>query len=222
MIFDIFYIIYDGKNPYFLLIINMIINYKKKLKKFSLNISHYYVNLSFQIYSDLEKNKINLSLNEQLILRVIEEENSSSLEDHNSYINILLLSNEFINLGHKIINQMKEILNEEQNINKAKKIIDLSYVLEKLRNNKYKKYLFDNKTEIHHNTQNLIKACSIFYEEIFNITIKKSQLPLRENISQLEEIFRGNYKNNRIISLSLNLINKNRKGIIFLYKLQFI
>ena len=206
-LFDIFHIIYDGHNQYFNLVINIILNYKKNFTEFFQNISHYFVNLSILIINDFEKNKINLALNEQLILKAMMKENASSLENHNSYINILLLSNEFINLSYKIINKIKDIFNEEQNMSKAKQIIDLSSLLKKLKNKKYKKYLFT-KSEKHINSQNIISACSIFYEEIFNISINKSQQPLRENILSLEEIFRDNNKSSKIISLCLNLDNK--------------
>ena len=52
-------------------------------------------------------------------------------------------------------------------------------------------------------------ACSIIYEEIFNITINNSQIPIRDNIQQIEDVFANNIKNDRIISLSMNLISNN-------------
>ena len=67
-------------------------------------------------------------------------------------------------------------------------------------------------------------ACSIIYEEIFNTTINNSQLPLRDNIQPLEDIFHCNTKKiDKIISLSVNLTNNNTKIIragkdLYLYK----
>ena len=70
------------------------------------------------------------------------------------------------------------------------------------------------KQESHSNLKNMIMICSILYEEIFNITINSSQIPIRENYQILDEIFLNNIgKNNKIISLSVNLMNKNCKII---------
>ena len=211
---DLFYIIYDGENKYFQLVKKMIINYKQKGKDSFNNNSHYYVNLSFLIYSDYGKNDITLSLNEKLILEIINLENHSILDNHQSQIAQLLLCNKFIELSMNVINKLKDILNSDQNINKAKKLIDLSFMLKKMKNKKYRKNLFSHKLENISNSKNLISSCSIVYEEIFNTTLNNSQIPIRENIQPLEDIFRNtSNKNDKIISLALDLNNKNCKII---------
>lgn len=54
-------------------------------------------------------------------------------------------------------------------------------------------------------------ACSIIYEEIFNEALNSSQIPIRENILQLEDIFLNNTKADKIISLLIDLSNNNCK-----------
>ena len=211
---DLFNIVYDGKNKYFHLVKKMVINYRVKGKEFFNNNAHYYVNLLFLIYSDYKNDNITLSLNEKLILEIINHENRFFIDSHQTQIIQLLLSNEFINLSNKVISKLKNILNSEQNINKAKKLIDLSFMLKQMRNRKYKRNLFGHKLETISSARNLISACSIIYEEIFNTTLNNSQMPIRENIQPLEDIFINNQsKIDKIISLSVDL-NKKRCKII--------
>ena len=211
---DLFYIVYNGENKYFQLIKKMVMNYKLKGKESFSNNAHYYVNLFFLIYSDYINNNITLSLNEKLILEIINEENRLFLDNHQSQITQLLLCNKFIDLSNKVINQLKDILSSEQNINKAKKLIDLSFMLKEMKNNKYKKNLFSHKLENISNSKNIISACSIIYEEIFNTTLNNSQIPIRDNIQPLEDIFHNSSnKSDKIISLSLDF-NKKKCKII--------
>ena len=158
---DLFSVIYNGENKYFQLIKKVIINYKKKGKDSLINNAHYFVNLSFLMYSDYENRNITLSLNEKLILEIINLENRVILDNHQSQITQLLLCNKFIDLSNKVINQIKDILNSEQNFNKAKKLIDLSFMLTKMRKKKYKNILFSHKLENISNSKNVISACSI-------------------------------------------------------------
>ena len=79
---------------------------------------------------------------------------------------------------------------------------------------KYIKNLFCHKSENNTNTnsKHLLLTCSIIYEEIFNVTLNNSQMPMRDNLQQIEDIFHiGMNKNNNIISLALNLTNKSCK-----------
>ena len=200
---DLFDIIYDGNNNYFQLMENIILQYKYRGKDAFKNSSYYYINLSFLIYSDYIKGDITLALNEKIILEAMNKDNKL-LENHKSKISQILFCDKFISLGHKILNYLKEILNSEQNINKAKKIIDLSLLLKEMQKEKYRKFLLSQKQENLSSSKNSIMACSILYEEIFNTTISSSELPLRDNLSQLEEIFLD-HKNNKIISLSVDL-----------------
>ena len=206
---DLFYIIYEGENKYYQLVKDMVVNYRLKGRESFNNNTHYFINLIFLMYSDYIENHINLSLNEKLILEVLNQENRLFLDNHQSQINQLLLCNKFINLSNKVINQLKEILNSQQNLNKAKKLIELSFMLKEMKNKKYKINLFCHKFENISNSQNLISACSIIYEEIFNTTLNNSQIPLRDNIQPLEDIFRNNSsRNDKIISLFVDLNNK--------------
>ena len=83
-----------------------------------------------------------------------------------------------------------------------------------MKNPKYKKYIFSHKSENISNSKHLILICSIIYEEIFNIKLNNTQIPIRENIQPLEDIFYNNSnKINKIISLSVEIINKTCKII---------
>ena len=119
-----------------------------------------------------------------------------------------MLCNEFISLSNTILTQLKDILNSEPNLNKAKKLIDISLLLKKMKKKKYKEYLFSHKLENISNSKHLILICSIVYEEIFNSSLNNSQLPIRDNIQPLEDIF---HKKNKIISLSVDTTNKTCK-----------
>ena len=221
---DLFDVIYDGKNKYFELIRKIALNYKNKGREsFNNNNSYYYINISFLIYSDYQKNNITLSLNEKILLEEFNKENKL-LDNHESQIKQILFCNNFINLGNKILTQLKDILKCEQNRIKAKKLIELSLLLKEMKALKYKSHLFSHKQENISNSGNLIMACSILYEEIFNTTLNSSQLPIRENIQPLEDIFHNNSnKIDKIISLAINLTNNNCKIIrvgkdLFSYK----
>ena len=210
---NLFDIIYNGENKYFQLIKKITLNYKKKGKETFNNNSYYYINLSFLIYSDYKKNNITLSLNEKIILEEFNKENKL-LDNHKFQINQILYCNKFISLGNKILNKLKDILKSEQNLSKAQQLIDLSILLNKMKKPIYKKNLLNHKQEHSSNSKNLITSCSILYEEIFNIAINSSQIPIRDNILYLEDIYHNNTnKSDNIISLSLDLTNKNCKII---------
>ena len=211
---DLFYIIYDEKIKYFHLAKNIVLNYKHKGKEAFNNNNHYYINLSFLMYSDFRNNNITLALNEKLLLEMINLENNTSLDNHKIQIDQLLLCNEFINLSNEVIKDLRNILNSEQNLNKAKKLVDLSFKLKDMKSKKYKKSIFGHKLENISNSKNIILACSIIYEEIFNTAINNSQIPIRENTQPLEDVFNNNSnKNDKIISLAFYLDNKNCKII---------
>ena len=206
---ELFDIVYDNENKYFQFIKKIIIDYKNKGKEYFSKNSHYFINLSFLIYSDYLKKNITLSLNERLILEVINKENNSFLDNHETQISQIFLSNRFILLFNKILSELKDILNSEPNINRAKKLINLSVLLKQLKNPIYNEHLFTHKLENISNSRHLILICSVLFEELFNITLNSSQLPIRENIQPLEDIFHNNInKINKTISLLLNITNK--------------
>ena len=205
---DYFNVIYDGQMKYFDLIKKIIINYKYKEKESLFNSSYFYINLSFLVYSDYVKRNITLSLNERILLEVLYKENSLLLDNYEVQINQILLCNKFISLGNEIVNLIKNIINLESNFNKTMKFIELSLLLKEMKSKKYKKSLFSHKSENMSSSKHLLLTCSIIYEEIFNVTLNTSHMPIRDNIQPLEEVFHNNInKNNKIISLALNLTN---------------
>ena len=211
---DLFDIFYEGKNKYFQLIKKIVLSYKYKgMDEFSNN-SYYFINLSFLIYSEYKDNNYILLLNERILLEVLNKENRSFLENHESQIKQLLLCNQFINLSNEIMTLIKDILNSEATINKARKMIDLSFLLVKMKDPIYKNNLFSNKVENISSSKHLLIVCSIIYEEIFNTALNNSQIPIRDNIQPLEDIiYNHSNKNNRLISLGIDLINQNCKII---------
>ena len=211
-ILDLFDIIYDHKTKYFEIMKKIVTSYKKKGKEALSNNYYYYINLSFLIYSDFKKKNKILSLNERILLEVLNKENRAFLDNHESQINQLLLCNSFMFLSTTILNKLKDIINSESNFNKVKKLIDLSKLLKEMKNRKYKNNLFSHKLENISNSRHLILVCSIVYEEIFNTTLNNSQLPIRDNVQPFEDIFHNNSnKINKIITLSVDLTKTNCK-----------
>jgi len=209
---NLFDIIYDGQNKYFCLMKKLILNYKQKGKESLSNNSYFFINFIFLIYSDYKNNNITLSLNERLILEIINQENRSFLDNHETQVTQLMLCNSFISLAHKILKELKDIINIGSNCRRIRKIIELSVLLKEMKSPKYKSHLFSHKLENISNSKHLILICSIMYEEIFNITLNNSHFPIRENIQSLEDLFYNN-KINAIISLSVDLIYKKCKII---------
>ena len=209
---DLFDLLYDGKLKYFFLIKKIQFNYKK-YGKIILNNIYYYINFLYLIYYDYQNNDINLSLNERVILEIIKKENYAFLENNKAQINQLLLCNEFISLGKNILSIIKQILYNDQNFYKAQKLILLSKLLNQMKNPKYKKDLFSHKIENSNNSKNIICACSIIYEEVFNTIVSNTQIPMRENIQSLEEIFNLSNKYNNIITLKVDLLGYSCKII---------
>ena len=211
-VIDLFDLLYDGKNKYFKFIRKIVKKYKKFGKTIFSNNAYYYINLSYLIYYDYLNKDITLSLNEKIILEMVNEENGSFLENHQSQISQLILCNEFISLGKKILALIKDILLENQNFFKAKKLLFLSKLLKQMKKPIYKKNLFSHKLENATNSKNILIVCSIIYEEIFNTIVSNSQMAIRDNLQPLEDIFNNN-KNNNIITLEVDLINYNCKII---------
>ena len=208
---DLFDVIHDGINNYFYIIKQISENYKSKTKQFvNNNFDYYFINLSFLIYSDYTKYNINLSLNEKIIL----EEIGKYLEifDHQMKITQLLLCNKYIDTCKNVIHKIRDILNSEQNILRAIKLIDLSFLLVELKDKKYRYNLFSTKFENITNAKNLILTCSILFEELFNTTLSNTQVPIRNNPQIIEDIFINN-KNDKKISLAL-ILNKKECKII--------
>ena len=205
---DLFFIFDDGNMKYFTFINNMVKNYNIKGKESFKNYAYYYINMSLLIYEN-EKNDFNLLLNEKLILEFIHQQNRELLFDNKPKVIQIFLCNKFMVLSNNIINKLKDILISERKINKAQEIINLSFMLKEMENKEYINNICKNKEEkaSNCNFKNMIAICSIIFEEIFNKTISNSNIPIRDNIQILEDIFYNNNINKKI-SLSVNLINK--------------
>ena len=209
---DLFDVINDNKNKYFQFLLNIVLNYKYKSKEKEFHNSFYFINLCYLIYYDYLNNNKNLSLNEALILEVLNKEKRALIINNYLQIYQILLCNHFTSLSQKILSQLKDILNSELSFNKAKKLLDLSYLLKQLKSRDFKEILFTHKNENISHSRHLILICSIIYEEIFNTTLNNSQIPIRENIQPLEDIFNNNsHKINKLISLLVDLANKKCK-----------
>ena len=208
---NLFEVLYTEKNNYFLLVNQIALNYKYNKKKYLINSSYYYINLSFLMYSEFNVQNIILSLNIKLLLEVINKDNIF-IENKNFEIRQIIFCNEFLSLSNNIISKIKEILS--QNYTPAKKLIDLSSLLKEMKNPKYKDILYNYKQDNPSSSKNTIAICSILYEEIFNVTLNSSQVAIRDNIQILEDIFfNNNNKADKIITLAINLTNNNCKII---------
>ena len=134
------------------------------------------------------------------------------MDGHETQILQILFCNKFIVLCNRVLEELKNILNTEANFNRAKKLMDLSFLLKILQNPIFKKLIFSHKLENVSNSKHLILICSVIFEEIFNTSLNSSQLPIRENIQSLEDIFYNNTnKINKIISLCVNVTNNDCK-----------
>ena len=205
-----FDILYDGKNEYFPLIKEMILTFQNKQENLLNNSSYFFINLSLLIFSELRKKNYVLALNIKIILDVINNENKL-LDIHEAQIKEITLCNEFLSLVSSTLKQITDIMKNEEN--KPIKLIKLSSTLNKMKNKKYKEILSNRKNDDVSNSKNIIYLCSLLYEEIFNVILNINQVPLRENYQILEDNFINNDKIERIISLALNLTNKECKII---------
>ena len=209
LINQFFNILYDGKNKYLFLMKEMILTYKNNQNNLSENNSYFYINLSFLIFAELKNKNYNLALNIKVILDTINHSNKL-IEAHETQIIQIIYCNKFLTLVRSTLEQIKTILNSENE--KAKKYIQLSKTLKELKNKKYKKVLFNHKYDNISNSKNIIYLCSLLYEEIFNMTLNNNQIPLRENYQLLDRLIYTD-KIEKIISLSLNLSNQECKII---------
>ena len=88
-----FDILYNGKNKYFSIIKEMILLYQTK--RLLDNISYFYINLSFLIFSELKNNNYILARNIQIILNKINNTNKL-LDIHEAQIKGIILCDDFL------------------------------------------------------------------------------------------------------------------------------
>ena len=203
-----FEILYNGKNKYFALIKELIVTYKYKRKNLLNNISYFYINFSFLIFSELKNNNYKLALNIKIILDFINNTNKI-LDIHEAQIKQIIVCNKFLSLVSSTLEQINNILKSDEN--QAIKFLNLSSSLNEMRNSKYREILFNHKHDDISNSKSVIYVCSLLYEEIFNIILNINQIPLRENYQMLEDNFINTDKMEKIISLALDLTNRNCK-----------
>ena len=203
-----FDILYDGKNKFFPLIKEMILTYKYNTQNLLDNVSYFYINLSFLLFSELKSSNYVLALNIKIILEVINNTNKL-LDIHEAQIRQITLCDQFLYLVRSTLSQINNILKSEEN--QAIKFLNLSKSLNEMKENKYRELLFSHKHDDNSSSKNLIYVCSLLYEEIFNVILNSNQIPLRDNYQILEDNFINTDKLERIISLALNLTNRNCK-----------
>ena len=218
---DLFQVLDDNKNNLFKLINEIVLTYKNNRQKFLINSSYYFINLSFLKFDQFKIDNSTLSLNIKLLLEIIIVENNY-IENKDYAIQQILFCNNFISLSKKILKLLKDICSSDYTL--AKQYINLSNLLKEIQGSKYKDMLYNYKQDNNSNSKNIIMICSIIYEEIFNVIINSSQIPLRINSQALDDIFfKDIEKNEKIITLSINLINNYCKIIragkdLFKYK----
>ena len=212
-IIELFDVLYDDSKKYFKFIFKVIINYKNYGKNSFRNNINYFINFLNLIISDYNNKEINLSYNEKIILEIINKENFL-LDSDRLQFNQLVIYNEFNSLVRKILDLMKETLIIEQNFPKIQNLMTLSKLLNEMKDNKFKKYLFNNKLKKITNSQPLLLACSILYEEILNITLNtNNHIAVKDNAVLLEDFSEFEEKNNNMITLEFDIIDFNCKII---------
>ena len=160
------------------------------------------------IFSELKNNNYKLALNIKIILDFINNTNKI-LDIHEAQIKQIIVCNKFLSLVSSTLEQINNILKSDEN--QAIKFLNLSSSLNEMKNAKYREILFNHKHDNISNSKSVIYVCSLLYEEIFNTILNINQIPLRENYQMLEDNFINTDKMERIISLALDLTNKNCK-----------
>ena len=206
---NLFNLLLNKKNDYLVLMNYIVYDYLKNGTESLHNNPYYYINLLYYYFKNLENHNDVLALNELLILDFINDGNKVLIEGNKSSIHQLLLINEFFISVKSILTDMEDILFSLKGKDKVKKIIALSETIKDLYSKKYRKILIGHKIESSVNCSQLIFICSILYEEIFNTELSNSHIPLRDNLQSLEDIFNYTFRNNKNISLKVNLKNFN-------------
>lgn len=210
---ELFDVLYDGSKKYFKFIFKVILNYKKFGKNSFRNNINYIINFLNLMTSDFNNKEINLCYNENIILEIINRENLL-LDSHRVQFNQLVIYNEFNSLIRKILDLMKETLKIEQNFPKIQNLMILSKFLNEMKQHKYKKYLFNNKLKSITNSQPLLLACSILYEEILNITLNNNNhIAVKDNAILLEDFSELSENDNNMITLEFDILDFNCKII---------
>ncbi len=213
---EYFSIIYKGNNKYFNLLLFIMRNYSETKFKMLSNNPSIFMNILYLYYSKFYNDQ-NINLNFELIFIVLNEQNKNLIEEQKILVDQLILMNDFIYISKKTLNQIKKIIHNNTYTDSPPQfedIINLSNLLNHLDSNNFKKKLFVKKNL--NNKNNSFYSyiiCSVFYEELLNDNILNTNLQIRENFYQYDEIITFLYHNNNNITLLLEIVNFNIKII---------
>ena len=209
---DLYYIIYNSNNQV-LNLMNKIIRELRKYGKdnFSAN-SNFLINLMYIYSIGLIKKDLCFFLNTELIFRLLISDNKEKLEDNRLYLNKIKYVNNYVLKANEIIDTFYKIFDEKKLEKKYEIVFKFGTLIEKLnykeiKNNNINNNNSNNINNKHLNCSNLITICSIFYEELYNESLSNSRIYIRDSQNLLEDLINNNYKNQKIISLEIDLQN---------------
>ena len=206
--FDLYHVIFNGKDLSLNLINNILRGIKKNGKSSFINNSYYLINLTYIYCMAIKDKNYNYMLNTELLYEIINSENSQFLEEYKISLNQIKYTNKFLIKAKKIIHMFYEIFDEKNIQNKSRKFLALSEELDGLKYKEIKSNLninIGNSNEGIPNCNNLITLCSLFYEELLNESFSNSGIFIRETPNIIEDLINNNTKNSKQITLEINV-----------------
>ena len=212
--FDLFKIIYNGKDQLFNLMNIIIRRIKKKGKNSFINNSYYLINIIYNYCIAVSQRNINILLNLELIFEIINSENKQILEENKISLNRIKYTNDFFIKAKKVIQDIYYLLQETKFDRFITLFFKLEEEIEKIKNNEIKSNLnsglesqnFNGMSEGLSNCNNLLSICSLFYEELFNEIISNSGVSIKDNPNLLEDLVNNNNKYSKHITLEINIL----------------
>ena len=205
---DLYTIISNCQNQSYNLINKIIREIKKNGKNSIKNNSFYLINIIYIYYLKKSQNEYNSSLNIELLFELLNSENPF-LEEHKITLEYIKYSNDFFIKANGVIKIINEIIKEKNIQEKYRNFFILGEELKKLNYRETESNNFNynrnNNLEDLSDSSNLLTICSLFYEELFNESISNSGIYLRNNLNLLEELINKNNKNNKQITLEINI-----------------
>ena len=172
------------------------------------NNSYFLINIIYIYCISIKLKDYNSILTTELLFEVINSENNF-LEDYNKSLECIKYTNDFFIKANKTIKTIEQIINEKNEEIKIKKYFQLG---EELKNIKHKEaisnnfnYNGNNNIEGLPDSNNLLIICSLFYEELFNECISNSGILIRDSFNLIDELINNNHKNNKQITLEINI-----------------
>ena len=188
---------------------SVLINGKQSLK----NNSYFLINIIFCYYIYYNKKKYVLSSNMKIIYEIINEENTNIQESHLLSTEQIFLLNQFLNKSNIILNEIQEIIINNNFKRKIEQFFVLFHDIFELKDKKYKSKLYYNKNEGVVNFCKHISISTMIYEEIFNVTLSNSGLPLKDNPVFLDDISKKQSSELNQIIIQLDLLTFENKII---------